>query len=102
MVNKLFKVYYAPLFVKLVKATKRTLRERFTEHKAYIVHKKDTLTGKHFCQPGHSDLNMIPKFIELMRGSPDSTKCKQIRKSNELKWIHNIGCTKPLGLNDRN
>ena len=80
--------------------TKRTLRERFTEHRQATINANHNDTAAavpaHFNMPGHctSDINLI--LLELL-----PTKCTSHRKAREAYLIDRGKTLEPNGLNRR-
>ena len=63
--------------------TERSLQERFSEHKHYVISKLTTkATGFHFNLPGHSVSDMTLTILEkVFNQNP------QYRKQREKMWI---------------
>ena len=64
--------------------TRRTLRDRLSDHRGYIVNEKtDYVTGHHFNQPGHSLSDLEITIIEKQKTEDDN-----YRKEREQYFIN--------------
>ena len=76
--------------------SKRSLQERVSEHKAYVVNKHLTkATGAHYNTPGHSVSDMQVSIIEKVHNTDPL-----IRKEREELFIRKFN-TKYKGLNKK-
>ena len=75
--------------------TGRSLRQRISEHLAYIP-KKIEATGVHFNKPGHTLSDFRVQVIEHVK--PAS---KHLRETREQMWIQRMGTRTPFGMNKR-
>ena len=74
--------------------SERTLKERFSEHKGYVVNNKLTkATGEHFNQKGHKVSDMSVTILEKIFSSDPA-----VRKEREKYFIAKMN-TRYKGLN---
>ena len=93
--------------------TKRTLMERFQGHLGKITkaHKKtkgnqeptqpeklDPI-GLHFSKPNHDEKDLNISVLAFITLTPHSDKALRMRLKVEKKWIHQMRCPAPYGLN---
>lgn len=83
--------------------TERKLMMRMCEHFGKITHARlHTDMGKHFCTPPHKGLDDVRIYIlDVIPCHPQSKAAETLRDRLEFKWIHNLRCIAPLGLNLR-
>ena len=81
--------------------TKRTLGLRMGEHFRHIKRSDPKqAVGLHFTSAGHNGLTDVTiHVLELIRTPPQSDRGTRVRLQVEKKWIHNMRCPAPLGLN---
>ena len=76
--------------------SERSLQERFSEHKSYVVNKHLTkATGAHYNTPGHSVSDMQVSILEKVHNTDPL-----IRKEREELFIRKFN-TKYKGLNKK-
>ena len=81
--------------------TKRRLMDRFQGH-FYNVTSKNTndTVGRHFTAPDHHGLDDFSiSIVDFIFANPKSAQSQELRNLIELKWIHRLRTTAPLGLN---
>ena len=82
--------------VQYVGETERSLQERFSEHKAYVVNKHlQKATGAHYNTPGHSLSDMQVSVVEKVHSNDPL-----VRKEREDQFIRKLN-TKYKGLNKK-
>ena len=74
--------------------TKRSLKTRLLEHCGDTKHNRDKPVARHFNLDGHSANDIHIVAIDRPHKSDLS-----VRLSLENKWISNINCYNPLGMN---
>ena len=76
---------------------KRSLKERFYNHKYAIIHQTKTTISEHFNLPNHTHLDV--EMIAIDQINDNTTNADYTRRSRESMWQKILKTYYPFGLN---
>jgi desmoglein 4 len=94
--NIIYLIHCAKCNTNYVGETKRSLKERLTNHRSTIKTNKPTAIAIHFNLPQHNILHLQIMPIEQL----NTNTSDQVRQAKEKEWIKRLRTTYPQGLNN--
>jgi hypothetical protein len=92
--NIIYLIHCNKCYVNYVGQTKRSLKDRFNNHRSDIKHNKQTAISLHFNLPQHNLTNLEIMPLEQLTSNNDNDRLKL-----EKFWISHLHTIYPLGLN---